>query len=325
MKRSLLRVGAWVEARVEWWRFVFRNRLIWFLQPTPLFEFDTRIYIGRPGMGKTLFATRDAVRLLRKGYRVCANYSVRDPKTGLEAEVITSWYDVLRIAVEAFEAQRPTVFVIDEVNLWAPSRFYKNTPGWWLALMAQRRHLGIGFICTAQRFNRVEIVLRELVNTIVFCSKLQIGRLRLFGAKAVDPTDVEAAAAEGGGDKVRAAAARERLGFGIPVWIPGYIKGAYSTAEVIAVEEWGEEEDTKERIAQIMEDARRLGEVVYIPAVVDEWRVISERLEICAACDQRPGCEDRFNAVLGPVCSEHSRFEQFFIQDDEGRFDEHLA
>lgn len=319
----------WLKRTYEWWRFVIRNGYIWFLQPSPLFEFDTRIYIGRPGCGKTLLATKAAVKLLRKGYRVCSNYSIRDPKTGLEAEVIRSWFDVLRIAAEAAAEQRPTVFVIDEVNLWAPSRFYKNTPGWWLALMAQRRHLGIGFICTAQRFNRVEIVLRELVNTIVFCSKWQLpnwmgwpARFRVFGAKACDPTDVEAAQAEGGGDKARAAAARERLGFGVPVWVPGYIKGAYSTAEVVQTEEWSDDADVSGRITEIMADVAKLAEVVYIPAVVDEWERIQERLDICHSCDDRQECEARHEAPLRPCCSLHERYDDFLLSTErEDRFD----
>lgn len=296
----------------EWWVFCWRNRLVWFLQK-PLWEFPTRMYVGRPGQGKTQLLIKDVVKLLRKGNRVVANMTIRDPKTGLCTSMVRSWLEVLEAIAQAVEDDVPLIVCIDEVNSWAPSRFSKNTPMWWLSLMAQRRKMRVGFILTSQVFARVEIVLRELVNTVVFCSKIKFFRLQVFGRKAVDPLDVDAAAAGASGTNVQTAAARERLGFGRPVWIRGYLRGAYNTYEVVQFEDWKETPENRRRVDAAFSRIREAAGVDYIPAVTDEWRVILERLSICQSCEYFCSCSLRGGAVEGACCERHERFEGFYL------------
>jgi len=294
-------------------RFYHARRLFWWQRRRPVAEFDTRIYLGRPGAGKTLFATRDAVLLLRQGIRVAANYKVRDPLTGREAERIGSWLDFLRMSVEAIVRRQPMVFVIDEINLWAPARFYQKVPAWWLTLMSQRRHFGVGIIATAQNFEGVEVYLRRLVNSVVFLKAVPVSlpiyergagvcmvRLPAFFAAAVDPQDAENALAVT--TDAQGARQRSRLPLGAFVWMPAWVYGAYSTEEIVAVEEWREDEDVEREVAEQLQEAIARKGRVYIPAADEDWRRIEQDLEICRDCSRLVGCDRISDVVVGLGC-----------------------
>jgi len=291
-----------------WARLKFYHSLglLWFQRVRPVAEFDTRIYLGRPGAGKTLFATRDAVLLMRQGVRVAANYKIRDPLTGQECERIGSWLDFLRLSVDAIVTRQPLVFVIDEINMWAPARFYQKVPGWWLTLMSQRRHFGVGIIATAQNFEGVEVYLRRLVNHVVFLkapvisvpvrvsAEWRMVRLPWFFAAAMDPLDAEKATAVT--TDAKGAVARSRMPLGDFVHMPAWVYGAYDTREIVQVEEWQDDEDVTLEIADMMKEAMARNGCVYIPAIHEDHQTIAAHLAYCVGCYRLSVC-DNVNAV----------------------------
>lgn len=239
-----------------WW-FAFRKRLLWWQRTPPLFQLDTRLYVGLPGSGKTLLLTRDAIHLMRLGVRVLSNYRIVDPLSGASSLVISSWFEMLAYSVDACARGVPTVFVIDEIHLWAPARMFQKTPGWWLGLMAQRRHYGVGVIGTCQSIKQVESALRRLTDYVIFVRPLVPGQL--FGRR-LPWFHLE---------QVPAATLTDE---GLPLGrgdrsitlVPWWVYGGYNTAELVAVEEWSEDEDISARIARLTSLAQEL-------TIVDEY------------------------------------------------------
>lgn len=308
----LVAFGLWAWPRRAELRFYNERRLFWWQRRRPVAEFDTRIYIGRPGAGKTLFCVRDAIELLRQEVRVAANFKVRDPISGRETEPIRSWLDFLRLSVEAIVTREPLVFIIDEINQWAPARFYQKVPGWWLTLMSQRRHFGVGIIASAQNFEGVEVYLRRLVNTIVFLralpvsvpvinrGELRMARLPFFFAAALDPQAAEQAAAVS--TDASGAQARARMPLGSLTHMSPAVYGAYSTAEIIAVEEWAETDDINAMVMDMMTTATAYNKLIYLPAIGEDHASVSENLEYCRGCFRLVDCEAISNVLRGEGC-----------------------
>lgn len=230
------------------WAFIWRNRLFWFQRKRPAFQFEARLYVGRAGSGKTLFATRDAILLMRQGVRVVANYKIFDRVTGQEAERIEGWSDFLRFAVHSLATGQPCVFVIDEIHLWAPSRFYQLSPAWFLGLLAQHRHYGVGIIGTTQNLARCEIVLRELVYRIVFVRHVPLtpANVPAYMYTACDPLEMM---------DTNAPPRAAPWGF---TWVPWWVFGGYSTKELMGVNEWHDDEESKQEIEALTNEARAL-------------------------------------------------------------------
>ncbi|MDP2325834.1 MAG: hypothetical protein Q8N51_17660, partial [Gammaproteobacteria bacterium] len=101
--------------RLRYWRWLFRHRQWWFMRPIPD-EFETVIFCGLPGAGKTTFGTDYVCRFLRAGYRVYANIYMRDTYTGLEARPILTWLDVMRASIEALEDGVLAIIYLAEIN-----------------------------------------------------------------------------------------------------------------------------------------------------------------------------------------------------------------
>lgn len=247
-----------------WFRasaFARKHRLAWWQRKPPVFQMDTRLYVGLPGSGKTLLATYDAIRFLRRGVRVCSNYYIRDPLTGRTAERIESWFDMLSWSVVAVVRREPTVFVIDEIHLWANARFYKQTPGWWLSLVSQRRHYGVGIIGTAQAVGQVEVALRRLLDYVVYVRPALVRKLPVFRV-----AEVPAALVEDDGKEPRHADGIDRGWRLVPWWV----YGGYSTEELVAVEEWDEDSETRNQIENLSARARDVCGRVSLPWLDDE-------------------------------------------------------
>lgn len=263
----------WVEAVT----FGVRHKLIWPLRKRPIYEFDTRIYCGLPGSGKTLLATYDAVKLMRRDVRVLSNFCIRDPLTGKEAMRLRSWVDMLAYAVLAMLERKPTVFVLDEIHLWASARFFQRTPGWWLSLISQRRHFGCGIIGTAQHPKQIDVSLRRLLDVVVFLKPVVKG-FGFFVARecpAVLLTD----------DGEPPVAIKGRL-----KRIPWWVYGSYSTEELVAVEEWlADDAEADEQIAVLTAKAQELGAKVVLPWVGDADGLIppayAERSAVLDLCE----------------------------------------
>lgn len=246
--------------RLKLWFYLWRNRLFWFQRKRPAFQYEARLYVGRAGSGKTLFATRDAIQLMRQGIRVVSNYQIVDRVTGAESDRIDSWNDFLVYSVEALRTGKPCVFVIDEIHLWCPSRFYQLSPAWFLGLLAQHRHYGVGIIGTTQNLARVEIVLRELVYRIVFVRHFPLlpNKVPVYAFTACDPLEMMDTNSP------------PRAAIWSATWVPWWVFGGYSTKELMGVNEWHDDEQTKAEIDRLTDEARHLTRPTAPPIFLDE-------------------------------------------------------
>lgn len=126
-------------------------------------------YFGLPGKGKTMGLTWELERL-RKKYGdkiyICTNYYYEH-----QDFPFTKWEQLL------MQYDKPLVVAWDEVQNEFTSRNFKNFPLELLTLLTQnRKGNGIRIMYSAQRYNRVDKVFRELTHRAYVCNTI-LGRL----------------------------------------------------------------------------------------------------------------------------------------------------
>lgn len=174
---------SWLEERIRFLIWMWRNRYIWFLRAVPE-ELPLVIYEAQPGGGKTLSGVDDFIAAMRGGIRCASNLYIRDALTGQEAIICRTWLEMLRLTVDAVRDREPILFLFDEVHVLCDSRNWQQTPGWWLYLMSMHRHFGIGFIGTTQALPNVESRLRSLVGRIIRVRRRSVqGWVRTGGSR----------------------------------------------------------------------------------------------------------------------------------------------
>lgn len=122
-------------------------------------------YFGLPGKGKTMGLVYQLSNLRRKyGNRIyiMTNFNYLD-----QDFEFNSWRDLLK------EYDRPLVCAWDEVQNEFNSRDFKNFPVDLLTLLTQnRKGNGKQILYTAQRWNRVDKVFRELTHYAIECNTI---------------------------------------------------------------------------------------------------------------------------------------------------------
>lgn len=139
------------------------------------------LYCGLYGGGKTM-ALSEYLTRMRKRYGdriyISTNYGFKD-----EDFPLLSWQELLT----AYD--RPVIFGYDEIQNEFNSRDYKNFPYELVRLLTQnRKGNGKQIIGTAQRYGRVDKVIRELCTHVVECHTL-FGRWTFL--KKYDAEDYE--------------------------------------------------------------------------------------------------------------------------------------
>lgn len=271
---------------VDYWRYqawLYRRRYLWFQRAPSRSEFDTRIYEGLPGSGKTLLMVRDVIELMRNDVIVFSNVYCRDPLTGRESLPLGGWLSMLRSSVEQIERIKQyddaeewfkhggpdpglpppsVVFAFDEVHLAADARSWGSTPPWWLNLMAQRRHYGVGMIGTTQDLSTVEKRLRMLVGRVVDVRPTMIRRwwkrVPLFVVHDIDQS-------------VRGDGVGEPIGPAHWTWVGAHAFHGYSTREIMATVDFADLTDdaAKEEVAALTQRAIAAGIVDSLPSYAD--------------------------------------------------------
>lgn len=120
------------------------------------------LYCGLYGGGKTMALSHYLSSMRRKyGHKIyiSTNYGFKD-----EDFPLLHWKELLT------EYDRPVIFGYDEVQNEFNSRDYKNFPYELVKLLTQnRKGHGKQIVCTAQRFVRVDKVIRELCTHVIEC------------------------------------------------------------------------------------------------------------------------------------------------------------
>lgn len=123
--------------------------------------FGLIFYCGLFGTGKTLSATKYVISMAKKyKLNVISNISLK----GIEYTPLTNYHQILN-------APPYTIIFIDEISTLWNSRDYKNFPTEVLFQMLQNRKSHIQFISTAQRFEHVDKLLRDVASYVVDCRK----------------------------------------------------------------------------------------------------------------------------------------------------------
>lgn len=109
--------------------------------------------MGRPGAGKSLYATIRLLRAVRGGRVAWSNLYPRWPGSWRWAN-----WPMMREAGEGF-------FVVDEAQVWFNSRAFANNTGE-LASWQQSRKRGSDMLWVAQHESRVDVAIRELTSIV---------------------------------------------------------------------------------------------------------------------------------------------------------------
>lgn len=111
-------------------------------------------YVGKPGAGKTYAMTARALRELKAGHRVFANYHIE----GAES-----------FAPEDLLDLPPGFIVLDEAHLWLSSRSFHKLPHSWLVKLSQTRKSGWHLLWSAQHPSRADKALRDVTHLLHWC------------------------------------------------------------------------------------------------------------------------------------------------------------
>lgn len=180
-------------------------------------------YIGLPGAGKTYALAWRGLEAMRYGRAVYSNF-------GLAGTLPVEVWDHRNIGgTEAdpcdcgrcFVSISNGVVLLDEVNLWAPSRMWQRLPLGLLHRWAQVRKYQTQVLWSAQHESRVDTVLREVTGWMWECRPCYLGRW--FRYEAFEPSDLRH-------DPAR----RRRLGVRV-VRLKAEIAQAYDTLQVLDV------------------------------------------------------------------------------------------
>lgn len=258
--------GVATRDRPAYWRWLWRERQWWFLRPLPP-EFETVLFTGLPGSGKTTFGADYVIRLMRAGYRCYSNVYMRDPYTGAEARPVLTWLDVLEASVEALEDGELAVIYLAEIQMMCDARRWQATPAWWSEMMQQRRHMGIAIIADTQHVGQVEKRLRMLIGRVVQVEPSWLRRRwRRWPRFAVRNVDMQLG--DDPAQYLRPSAPRH-------VWLYSHAFHGHASWQLLAGQDLGDPGDdaVQERVEELRQRALRLNDVTYLPAFRDELGV----------------------------------------------------
>lgn len=146
------------------------------------------IYTGRPGAGKTYWLTWRMLRSLNKGRVVYSNYKIiwhgyrgkrfnwrkfRFEPVEYPASNLRSWEklsDLLTVS--------NCDIAIDEAHFYFNSRKWKDMPMDFMRKVAQHRKDAIHIFGTVQNIQRIDVVVRELVDFWYVCKHIPFGFMR---------------------------------------------------------------------------------------------------------------------------------------------------
>lgn len=139
-----------------------------------------KCFVGLPGMGKTI----SMVELLEQTPRLYPDLDVKiftNFGYAKESGNIKSMEDIEKTPANS-------IIAIDEVSKLFSCRTWQKFPPSMLSVVAQRRKMSKQILFTAQRFDHIDKVLRDLTNEIVLCNCIA---KRWVFQNAIDPLMVK--------------------------------------------------------------------------------------------------------------------------------------
>lgn len=141
-------------------------------------------YLGLPGAGKTYALIVRLKKALSRPWNRNRRVYSNMPLDEEYLRKITKWQGELIYLYDWEDMVNATnaIIIIDELNLWMPSRVWNKVPGPLLYKWAQVRKSGLEVWFTAQAVSRVDKVVRELVFESYHLTSYK--RLNFFVAKS---------------------------------------------------------------------------------------------------------------------------------------------
>jgi len=134
-------------------------------------------YVGLPGTGKTYGLVLEALKSIKQGRKVYSNFDI-----AIDGIVkIKGFSDLVKV--------RDGLVILDELNLWFPSRLWQSIPPEILSLWAQSRKRGIDLFYSTQHLDRVDKVIREVTNYVIRCNSISIFGLQFFVYSTYQPEE----------------------------------------------------------------------------------------------------------------------------------------
>ena len=134
-------------------------------------------YVGLPGTGKTYGLVLEALKGIKQERKVYSNFDI-----AIDGIVrIKGFSDLVKV--------RDGLVILDELNLWFPSRLWQSIPPEILSLWAQSRKRGIDLIYSTQHLDRVDKVIREVTNYVIRCNSVSLFSLQFFIYTTYQPED----------------------------------------------------------------------------------------------------------------------------------------
>lgn len=146
------------------------------------------VYVGKPGKGKTLALLREAVQALNKGLDVWSNFYINLPKLINLGFVKKEHGHLLRWSkVQDLIPIKNGVILMDECQIYFNSRKWQVLPEELQYKFQQHRKHHVDIIGAVQKFSRIDVVVRELVNVVYGMRKYFNF---IFTISQYDPDDV---------------------------------------------------------------------------------------------------------------------------------------
>lgn len=130
-------------------------------------------FVGLPGQGKTYNMTRRALREMKKGKKIYANYQLKG------AEYFKELGELVGI--------KNAIILIDEAGIYLPAQAWKSIPFEFIRQIRQHRHDGLHLWYTAQDLMDVATYLRRITQLCHDYSRLW----KIFYATTTNPKSKE--------------------------------------------------------------------------------------------------------------------------------------
>ena len=130
-----------------------------------------KCYSGLPGSGKTTYLTQLGIKNIKKGNRTFSNYPIFFKYKGvkLTSNIINSREEMIK------QPYKPgDIIIIDEAQRWFNSREYKKFGNDLLEFFTGHRHIDVNIYIGVQYPQRIDVSIREIVDTYHWLSKIFI-------------------------------------------------------------------------------------------------------------------------------------------------------
>lgn len=203
---------------------------------------DRALFVGLPGAGKSLQMVDAALSRMAAGTLVWANFELVHRPLGLRAGRVTSWDDFAAVCALP---HRDKLVVLQEANLLCSSRQWSLLPPAVHKTWAQVRHFGVSMFMDAQHENRVDKVMREILDSVVICEPTGWKRrwhVPIYRQTWCAPEDAERARSFLRLDDTTLAGESNAVppGNTKTLFIPGWVHTCYDTHQIL--EPWTYEE-----------------------------------------------------------------------------------